>query len=154
MSDWTIEVLSRPPVMISDDTTVDALSAEFAERLEALLLLHNGLEPSLEGWRDLALALALEHEPAFKIETPADRVGRSGKEGRPVGWTGLAMKSAMRAEMRKGKTQTKAAEAVAPRFTSDRTHTAGKYSPGTFENLMKRLVTPDASGAHPMRTRQ
>ncbi|APG09884.1 hypothetical protein BKD09_16250 [Bradyrhizobium japonicum] len=111
------DTLACPPIQIDDRTTPDSIEAELRERLEALLASHNGLEPTLEGWRDLALALALRHEPAFQIETPADRMGRSGIGGRPAGWTGFTVRSAVKAELRRGaKSQRVAAKVVAERF--------------------------------------
>lgn len=107
------EALGRPPLRIDDSTTPDSLEVELQERLEALLASHNGMEPTLDGWRGLALALALQHEPAFQIETPADR---DSMGGRPAGWTGFTIRSAVKAEMRKGaKSQRAAAKIVATR---------------------------------------
>ncbi|WP_461319677.1 hypothetical protein [Bradyrhizobium barranii] len=108
------EALSRPPLRIDDSTTPESLEVELQERLEALLASHNGLEPTLEGWRDLALALALRHEPAFQIETPVDR---DSMGGRPARWTGFTVRSAVKAELRKGaKSQRAAAKVVAEMF--------------------------------------
>lgn len=111
--DPVTEALGRPPLRIDDSTTPDSLEAELQERLEALLASHNGMEPTLEGWRGLALALALQHEPAFQIETPVDR---DSMGGRPAGWTGFTIRSAVKAELRKGaKSQRAAAKIVATR---------------------------------------
>jgi hypothetical protein len=108
------EALGRRPLRIDDSTTPESLEVELRERLEALLASHNGMEPTLEGWRGLALALALQHEPAFQIETPVDR---DSMGGRPAGWTGFTVRSAVKAELRKGaKSQRAAAKVVAAKF--------------------------------------
>lgn len=83
MTDYPHDVLARKPVQIGDETKVDDLVPEMRERIGALLDLY-GCDDSLEGWRALALALAMAHEPVFRLETPADRTGRSGLGGRPV----------------------------------------------------------------------
>lgn len=95
MSNWIAETLSTPPLRVDDATTSESLQGELAERLRALLASHNGLEPTAEGWRALALALALEHEPAFQIETPVDR---STLGGRPVGLNDFMLRSMLKAE--------------------------------------------------------
>ena len=132
MSDWIAETLSRKPLVVRDDTDVERLSVEIAERLEALLAVHNGLAPTLEGWRELALALALQYEPALQIETPVDR---DSLGGRPAGWTGFAVRSAMKAEMRRGaKSERAAAKAIGRRFG---------IAPKTAQNLMAKPSAPD-----------
>ena len=112
MPEW-VEVLGRAPIAVADGTTEDELAAEMAERLSALLKSENGLEPTAEGWRQLALKLALKYEPAFQIETPEDRTGDSGMGGRPVGMGNFVLRSRMKAQIRTGKTQAEAARAVA-----------------------------------------
>jgi hypothetical protein len=112
MTDWIAEALSRPPLRIADDTSAESLQSELSERLEALLASHNGLEPDADGWRSLALALALKHEPAFQIETPVDR---SSLGGRPVGLGEFVLRSMLRSEVRKGQSQSQAAKNVARR---------------------------------------
>lgn len=112
MSDWIVETLSRPPLRVADDTTPDLLHAELAERLEALLASHNGLEPNAEGWRALALALALKHEPAFQIETPVDRETLGG---RPIGFGDFILRSMLHSEVRAGKSKSQAAKTVSRR---------------------------------------
>lgn len=108
------EALGRPPLRVDDSTTPESLELELQERLEALLASHNGMEPTLEGWRGLALALALRHEPAFQVETPVDR---DSMGGRPAGWTGFTVRSAVKAELRKGaKSQRAAAKVVAAKL--------------------------------------
>jgi len=91
---WIAETLSRPPLRVGDDTSAEALQSELSERLEALLASHNGLEPTAEGWRALALELALRHEPAFQIETPVDRASIGG---RPVGLGDFILRSMLKA---------------------------------------------------------
>lgn len=131
-----VEVLSRAPMPVGDGISDEDLAAEMAERLKALLASHNGLEPTAEGWRQLALELALQHEPAFQIETPVDRTGRSGIGGRPVGWQTFTLRSLMRAEMRKGASQKEAARKVARR--------TGKAA-GTLNNVLSRKAqAPDS----------
>lgn len=131
MNDWITETLSRPPLRVDDSTTPGSLQAELSERLEALLASHNGLDATAEGWRALALALALKHEPAFQIKTDVDR-----KAGRPAGLGTFFLRSMMRSEIRKGKTQSQAAKVVARRT---------KPTPGTLNNLFSRKASaPDS----------
>lgn len=114
MAEWIDEALSRDPIPVSDDTDDCVIALELEERLRALLGA-NQCEPTEIGWRELALKLALRHEPAFRLETPADRTGPSGLGGRPVGWGTFALRSRMKAEMRKGATQKEAAKIVSRR---------------------------------------
>jgi len=107
-SAWIYETLSRPPLRIDDHPDEPAIAVEMRERLEALLAA-NMLEPTPEGWRDLALALAMKHEPAFQIETPVDRATLGG---RPVGWSRFANRSRMKSAMKRGLTQKQAAEVL------------------------------------------
>jgi hypothetical protein len=133
--DPVTEALGRPPIRIDDQTTPETIEAEMRERLEALLASHNGTEPTPEGWRDLALALALRYEPAFQIETPVDRTGRSGIGGRPAEWTNFLVRSAIKAELRKGaKSERAAAKIVAPRFG---------ITQKTAQNIMSVSSPPD-----------
>lgn len=102
MSDYPHDVLARRPIRISDETKVGDLVPEMRERIGALLNLY-GCEASLEGWRKLALTLAMAHEPAFKLETPADRTGsRSGIGGRPVSMETFRLRSEWSKEMNAG----------------------------------------------------
>lgn len=114
--------------------TQTALTEEFGERLKALLAIHQ-CEPTAEGWRSLALALAREYEPAFQIETGQERAGKDGKAGRPAGRTFL-LRSAMKAEMRRtGGTAKAAAEVVSKKFGVSVSHA---------QNVMSRkAVKPD-----------
>jgi hypothetical protein len=136
MSEWIIEVLSRPPLRIDDNADPAALEMELRERLEALLASHM-LEPTADGWRDLALTLALEHDPLFSIETPVDR---SSLGGRPPGLSAFILRSVMTQEIRAQEAsgprrgaQARAAKKVAAKMG---------VSPGTAANAMSRKPTP------------
>lgn len=98
---WYIEVLGRPPMRVTSDMKAEDLVPQMEERIEALMTAHNGLYPTAEGWRQLAIELALQYEPAFRIETPVDRTGKSGAGGRPAGWRNFSDRSAMKQELRK-----------------------------------------------------
>lgn len=105
-----VEVLGRGPIRVDEHTDEGELAEEMAERLDALLRSHNGLEPTADGWRQLALELALKYEPLFQIKTPEDRESLGG---RPVGMGNFILRSRMKAEMRKGKNQAEAARTIA-----------------------------------------
>lgn len=96
MSEWVTDVLSRPAIRIDDDIDASTLEAELGERLTALLSSHM-LEPTADGWRDLALTLAMTHEPLFALETPADRASLGG---RPTSGSNFVLRSLMKQEMR------------------------------------------------------
>jgi hypothetical protein len=133
LPEW-VEVLQRGPIRIMDETSVEGLVDEMAERLEALLRSYNGLEPTAEGWRQLALELALKYDPAFKIETPVDRESIGG---RPVGMSGFILRSRMKSEMRKGKSQAEAARSIAKQ-------SKGKIAAKTATNsLSRKAEAPD-----------
>lgn len=83
MSDYPHDVLARAAVRVDDTTLVSDLVPEMRERLEALMELY-GCDASPDGWRKLALELALKHESVFRVETPADRTGPSGIGGAPI----------------------------------------------------------------------
>ena len=86
---WCVRVLSRPPIKVDNSMSDEALASELAERLKALLEA-NSCDATPEGWRKLAIALALRHE--LKINTPADRPPRKGgREPDPSGWLHLMM---------------------------------------------------------------
>jgi hypothetical protein len=53
--------LDSGPINVDETTTDEALTAALQERLAALLRLYN-CEPTPDGWRALALRLALDHE--------------------------------------------------------------------------------------------
>lgn len=101
MSDDQNDPLARPPLRVDDETSVADLVPELQDRLGALLELH-GCDAAAEGWQKLALALAIQHEPAFMIETPADRTGRSGAGGRPVGMQTWRLRHEWLKEMKGG----------------------------------------------------
>jgi hypothetical protein len=76
---WLVSILKRPPIDLQSISDSD-LEDELEERIGALLSFY-GCEATAEGWRGLALKLALKHEPMLKIITPADRVpGAGGRE--------------------------------------------------------------------------
>ncbi|WP_438749175.1 hypothetical protein [Pararhizobium sp. O133] len=129
------EPLGRPPIAVTQDTTEDELAAEMAERLSALLQDHNGLEPTPKGWRQLALELALEYVPAFKIETPVDRTGPSGLGGRPVGLDNFILRSRMKDEIRQGKSPAEAARTI-------NKESGGKIAVKTAQNALTRASQP------------
>jgi hypothetical protein len=122
------EVLGRGPMEVTEHTDEEKLEAEMVERLDALFRSHNGLEPTADGWRQLALELALKYEPLFKIETPEDR---SSLGGRPVGMGNFILRSKVKAEIRKGKSQAEAARTVAK-------NSGGGISFKTANNVLSR----------------
>jgi len=131
---WT-EALGRGPIPVTEHTNEDELAEEMAVRLDALLRSLNGLGPTAAGWRELALELALRYEPLFKIETPVDRESLGG---RPVGWQNFTLRSHMKAEMRKGKSQAEAARTIAKA-------SKGKISFKTANNaLSRKSQAPDS----------
>lgn len=115
MSDYPYDVLARPPIRISDATAVSDLVPEMQDRIEALLDSY-GCDGSAEGWRKLAISLALKHEAAFKVETPADRTGRSGNGGAPVGMQKFHIRSEAAKEFNLGASERVAARRVAERL--------------------------------------
>lgn len=137
---WYIEVLGRPPIKILSDTKPEDLVGEMAERIEALMTAHNGLYPTSEGWRQLAIELALLYEPAFRMETPVDRTGKSGAGGRPAGWRNFSDRSAMKQELRNnpGISAREAARRIAKRT-------------GRNENTLKDVLSKPASPPDAMR---
>lgn len=138
MSEWMIERLSRGPIRVDDSTEEAKLEAELGERLEALLAAHM-LEPTADGWRALALALACEHEPSFAVETPVDR---SSLGGRPTnGYGNFILRSLMKQEMRADAGPERGAQSRAAKVV------AKKYgvAVGTANNAMSRKgSTPDS----------
>lgn len=123
--EW-VAILARGPMRVTEYTSEEELATEMAERLDALFRSHNGLEPNAEGWRQLALELALKYEPLFSIDTPDDRKNLGG---RPVGIGNFSLRSQMKAEMRKGKSQAEAARAVSKA-------SKGNISAKTANNVM------------------
>lgn len=75
--EWVL-TLGKKPIRVLDSTPDDVLTDAMEERLTAIMRRY-GCEPTPEGWRELALTLALSHEPALRIETPVDR--RHGEGG-------------------------------------------------------------------------
>lgn len=140
---WYIEVLGRGPIRIMSDTKAEDLVSEMAERLEALMTAHNGLQPDADGWRQLAIELALQYEPAFQIETPVDRTGKSGAGGRPSGWRNFTDRSLMKQELRNnpGISNREAARRIAKR--------TGRNE-GALRNVPSKPASPpDALRRHP-----
>lgn len=93
--------LTAGPIVLDADTPAETLSAALEERLAALLRLY-GCDPTPEGWKDLALRLALEHRvadtPIMEVRTPVDREPGSG--GRPIDPKQQRWVHAVRREMR------------------------------------------------------
>lgn len=87
-----VRTLKRPPIEVTNRTHPDDLARDLEERIRALLEVYD-CSPTAGGWRDLALKLALDYEPAFKVMTPVDRIpGAPG--GAPPGerfWDYFAM---------------------------------------------------------------
>jgi hypothetical protein len=105
---WCARVLERPPIDIEAMPDAD-LETELAERLTALLEAYR-CEATPEGWRTLAIKLALEHERGLKIITPVDRKPRQGgRETETESWTHLLM---LNQERKKCRTNAEAAKAV------------------------------------------
>ena len=142
--DPVTETLDRPPLRVDDSTTPESLEPELRERLEALLAVHNDLKPTLEGWRQLALELALQYEPAFRIETPADRTGKSGLDGRPGKWGNFIQRSLMKKEMRER-------PGISAREAAKRVARGTPYSEGTLRNSLSRSAPPDVMRLMPYR---
>ena len=69
---WYERVLSRAPIAIEETVSDGALAIELLERLGALLESYH-CDATPEGWRNLALRLAIKHEPGLRIELPIDR---------------------------------------------------------------------------------
>ena len=70
-------VLDLPPIDMRD-VRDDALTDEYEKRLSALLEA-NGLDATPEGWRLLAIKLAIRYESALKVITSADPLPGSGR---------------------------------------------------------------------------
>jgi hypothetical protein len=145
MTEWIVETLSRKPLRVADDTAVDDITIEFEERLEALLAA-NHLDATADGWRKLALLLAMLHEPAFAIETPADR---STLGGRPAAMGNFIARSLMKQEIRAIEAETgvkRGAQAKAAKVVADKLG----ISEGTANNSVSRApVQTDAQRRAP-----
>jgi hypothetical protein len=70
-------ILSRPPIDIRFIEDED-LFQEFRTRIAALLEA-NMVEAGGNGWRELAIKLAMAHEPAFQVITKVDSMPGSGR---------------------------------------------------------------------------
>jgi hypothetical protein len=70
-------ILSRPPIDIRFMNDED-LYQEFRTRIAALLEA-NMVQAGGDGWRELAIKLAMAHEPAFQIITKVDPLPGSGR---------------------------------------------------------------------------
>lgn len=132
---WYIEVLGRGPIRIMADTKAEDLVSEMAERLEALMTAHNGLYPTADGWRQLAIELALQHEPSFQIETPVDRTGKSGAGGRPSGWRNFSDRTAMKQELRNN-------PGISTREAARRLAKRTGRNEGTLRNVLSKPSSP------------
>ncbi|QPC93527.1 hypothetical protein [Mesorhizobium sp. INR15] len=130
-----VEVLGRPPIQIGPQTLPEDILPEVAERLEALLSSRNGLKPTIEGWRQLAIELALEYEPAFQIETPVDRNGRSGIGGRPSGWSNWSQRSLMKQELRNS-------PGISNREAARRVSKRTGHKEGSLKNVLSIPASP------------
>jgi hypothetical protein len=75
-------ILSQPPIDMRD-VTGEKLIQEYEKRLSALLE-STGNEPTAEGWRDLALHLAVRYERALQVITSADPLPGSGRPSQDV----------------------------------------------------------------------
>lgn len=97
--DWA-RPLTRGPIEVDERTTFDELAKEFSERLDALMK-HYQCDATPEGWRRLALRLALDHEieqgtPAMRVIVPVDRLPEAGGAEPGKNW-GLAARLEKRA---------------------------------------------------------
>jgi hypothetical protein len=77
-------ILSRPPIDIRFIKDED-LYQEFRTRIVALLEA-NMVEAGVDGWRELAIKLAMTHEPAFQIITKVDPLPGSGRPQNQSRW--------------------------------------------------------------------
>lgn len=95
ISQWA-KVLKRRPIRVAGEGDAQRFARELEERLDALLGVH-GCSPTHEGWRTLAVRLALEHEKAFKtnLPPPEKRKGAPAKPDRYI-WRHQVMKTARR----------------------------------------------------------
>jgi hypothetical protein len=75
--EWA-RVLDRPKLKL-DKLSPEQLATELGERLSALIEAHHIDATTLEGWRELAVILAVNHHPSFQ---PA---GPKLKRGKPKG---------------------------------------------------------------------
>jgi hypothetical protein len=93
---WIAVLDPRQRPLDSKKLTNDELTSEFEKRFVALLQ-KSGSDSSLDGWRDVAIDLALEFHPAFKIkEQKAIPVS-----GRPITSFRWSIKSAFMSRKRR-----------------------------------------------------
>jgi hypothetical protein len=74
--------LDRPPIDLR--WAREKIEGEYAERLQALLDEH-GLDADLQGWRELAINLAIEFHPAFKVKA-RQKLPVSGRPIKSLRW--------------------------------------------------------------------
>ncbi|MTW16616.1 hypothetical protein GJ689_10405 [Rhodoplanes serenus] len=84
LPEWE-RILSAGPIPVTGEATADDLAAVIKPRLEALLRVY-GAAPTAEGWRALAIGLAIAYERALSMrgvaDVPASEPGRRGDTGR------------------------------------------------------------------------
>lgn len=73
--EW-LKPLNRTAITVMKETTTSDISKEMEERLEAAL---RAYDHDSGGWREVALQLLLQYNPAFQIRTPVDRLEVDGK---------------------------------------------------------------------------
>jgi hypothetical protein len=78
LAQWA-KVLKRARMRVAGEDSPQRFARELEERLGALLGV-NGCAATNEGWRTLAIRLALRHEKAFQTNLPAPLK----KKGAPV----------------------------------------------------------------------
>jgi hypothetical protein len=93
MPEWA-RPLFAGPITFDENTPPGDLAAALEERLEGLLSLYN-VEPTPEGWKTLALRLALDHAIAGKkvmeVRTPVDHDSSGpGRPPEPQQWAWIA----------------------------------------------------------------
>jgi hypothetical protein len=96
LPDWVAVLDPGQRPLDSKTFNKDELTAEFEKRFVALLQ-KSGSENSLDGWRDVAIDLALEFHPAFKIK----QTNALPVSGRPVTSFRWLMKTAFLSRKRK-----------------------------------------------------
>lgn len=84
LPEWA-RILNAGPIPVTGETTADDLTAAIKPRLAALLRVY-GAAPTAEGWRALAIGLALARERALSMrgvaDVPASEPGRRGDTAR------------------------------------------------------------------------
>jgi hypothetical protein len=74
--------LGRPPIDLR--WAPEEIEAEYGERLQALLDEH-GLDADLQGWRELAINLAIQFHPAFQVKA-RQRLPVAGRPIKSLRW--------------------------------------------------------------------